>query len=165
MERGLARREAEPLKYVGVDEKAFRKGHTYLTIVNDLERGRVLYVAEERKESSLDGFWPTLIETQKDGIEGMAMDMWDPYISSVRNHLPDADEKIVFDKCHIARHLGEAVDHVRRQERKRPVVERDERLVGTKYLWLRNPANFNRRSLGRIQIVAGEQSQDRAPGP
>jgi transposase len=142
VQRGLARREAEPLKYVGVDEKAFRKGHSYLTIVNDLERGRVLYVAEERKESSLDGFWPTLTEQQKDGIEGVAIDMWDPYFNSVRNHLPDADQKIVFDKYHIAGHLGGAVDRVRRQERKSPLVEGDERLVGTKYLWLRNPANF-----------------------
>jgi transposase len=142
VERGLARREAEPVKYVGVDEKAFRKGHKYVTIVNDLERGRVLYVAEERKETSLDGFWPTLTEKQKDGIEGVAMDMWDPYINSVRNHLPDADKKIVFDKYHIAGHLGAAVDRVRRQERKSPLVEGDERLVGTKYLWLRNPANF-----------------------
>jgi transposase len=142
VERGLARREAEPLKYIGVDEKAFRKGHNYLTIVNDLERSRVLYVAEERRESSLDEFWPTLTEEQKEGIEGVAMDMWDPYINSVRNHLPDADKKIVFDKYHIASHLGDAVDRVRRQERKSPVVEGDERLVGTKYLWLRNPANF-----------------------
>ena len=40
VERGLARREAEPLKYIGVDEKAFRKGHNYVTIVNDLEKSR-----------------------------------------------------------------------------------------------------------------------------
>jgi transposase len=140
--RGLARRKAEPLKYIGVDEKAFRKGHNYLTIVNDLERGRVLYVAEERREASLDGFWPTLTEKQTADIEGVAMDMWDPYIASVRNHLPDADKKIVFDKYHIAGHLGDAVDRVRRQERKSPVMEEDDRLVGTKYLWLRNPANF-----------------------
>ena len=142
VERGLARREAEPLKNIGVDEKAFTKGHNYLTIVNDLERSRVWYVAEERRESSLDGFWPTLTEEQKNGIEGVAMDMWDPFVNSVRNHLPDADQKIVFDKYHIAGHLGEAVDRVRREERKNPTVEGDDRLLGTKYLWLRNPANF-----------------------
>src|SRR5579863_8063870 len=57
VERGLARREAEPVPVLGVDEKAFRKGHSYFTLVNDLTRGRVLYVAEDRKQSSLDGFW------------------------------------------------------------------------------------------------------------
>jgi transposase len=46
VERGLARRESELLEYIGVDEKAFRKGQDYLTIVNDLNRGRVLYVVD-----------------------------------------------------------------------------------------------------------------------
>src|SRR5512136_2123995 len=66
--RGLARRQAEKLTHVGVDEKAFRKGHQYFTIVNDLDRSRVLYVAEDRKQSSLDGFWPTLTPEQREGI-------------------------------------------------------------------------------------------------
>jgi transposase len=140
VERGLARRESEPLKYIGVDEKAFRKGHNYLTIVNDLDHGRVLYVAEDRKETSLDGFWPMLNEKQKEGILGVAMDMWDPYVNSVNKHLPDANQKIVFDKFHIAGHLGEAVDRVRREERKNPTA--DDSLIGTKYLWLRNPESF-----------------------
>jgi len=142
VERGLSRREAEPLKYIGVDEKAFRKGHNYLTIVNDLEHSRVLYVAEERKETSLDGFWSTLSEMQKDEIEGVAMDMWDPYVNSVSKNLPDGNRKIVFDKYHIAGHLGEAVDRVRRQERKDPTEDGEDCLIGTKYLWLRNPDNF-----------------------
>jgi transposase len=46
VKRGLKRRQSEPLPHLGVDEKAFRKGHRYLTLVNDLKRGRVLYVAE-----------------------------------------------------------------------------------------------------------------------
>jgi transposase len=142
VQRGLARRAAEPVPYIGIDEKAFRKGHSYLTIVNDLERGRTLYVAEERKEASLDGFWPTLTDEQRDGIRGVAMDMWDPFIASVRNYLPGAESKIVFDKYHIASHLGEAVDRVRRQERKALAEVEDNRLVGTKYLWLRHPKNF-----------------------
>jgi len=62
----------------------FRKGHRYLTLVNDLDRTRVLFVAEVRKQSSLDGFWPTLSQEQRDGIEAVAMDMWDPYIREIR---------------------------------------------------------------------------------
>ena len=49
---------------LGVDEKAFRKGQKYFTLVNDLERSRVLYVAEDRTQTSLDGFWPTLSPEQ-----------------------------------------------------------------------------------------------------
>jgi len=60
VKRGLNRRKVEPVSQIGVDDKAFRKGHSYLTLVNDLHRGRVLCVAEERRQSSLDGFWETL---------------------------------------------------------------------------------------------------------
>jgi len=142
VERGLARRQAEEIPYLGVDEKAFRKGHKYLTLVNDLTRSRVLYVAEDREQSSLDGFWPTITAEQQASIEAVALDMWDPYVASVRGHLPKAEEKMVFDKFHIAKHLGEAVDRVRRRENKVLKAEGDERLKGTKYDWLRNPASM-----------------------
>src|SRR5438128_3221379 len=114
-------------------------GHRYLTLVNDLERGRVLYVAEGREQASLDGFWKTLSSEQVQGIEAVAMDMWDPYVNSVRAHLPGAERKIVFDKFHIAQHLGEAVDRVRRKEQKVLKAAGDDRLTGTRYDWLRNP--------------------------
>ena len=65
VKRGLQRREAESVTKIGVDEKAFRKGHSYFTLVNDLVRGRVMYVAEGRQQSSLDGFWEALTEEQK----------------------------------------------------------------------------------------------------
>ena len=143
VERGLARRQAEEIPRLGVDEKAFRKGHKYLTLVNDLRRNRVLYVAEGREQSSLDGFWGTITEAQRDSIEAVAMDMWDPYVDSVREHVREADKKIVFDKFHIAQHLGEAVDRVRRREHKELKAEGDERLTGTKYDWLRNPATMD----------------------
>ena len=96
VKRGLDRRKAEQVGQIGIDEKAFRKGHSYLTLLNGLTRSRVLYVAEDRRQSSLDGFWETLTAQQVGSIEAVAMDMWDPYIASVQEHVPDADRKIVF---------------------------------------------------------------------
>ena len=143
VKRGLARRQAQEIPQLGVDEKAFRKGHKYLTLVNDLKRNRVLYVAENREQGSLDGFWSTITAEQRASIEAVALDMWDPYLASLRDHLPEAEKKIVFDKFHIAKHLGEAVDRVRRREHKALKAEGDERLTGTKYDWLRNPASMD----------------------
>jgi transposase len=140
--RGLRRRQAEPIPALGIDEKAFRKGHRYFTLVNDLERGRVLYVVEERTQASLDGFWPTLSEEQRKSIGAVAMDMWDPYVNSTRLNLQEADGKIVFDKFHIAKHLGEAVDKVRRTENKTLRAAGDDTLAGTRYDWLRHPARM-----------------------
>jgi transposase len=156
VERGLERRKAESVPLLGVDEKAFRKGHKYFTLVNDLVRSRVLYVAEDRTQKSLDGFWETLSPEQRTSIEAMAMDMWDPYIASVHEHLPDAGKKIVFDKFHIAKHLGEAVDKVRRRENKTLRSAGDDRLTGTRYDWLRHPAKMEPKD--RREFVALKNS-------
>jgi len=140
------RRRAELVSQIGVDEKAFRKGHSYLTLVNDLVRGRVLHVAEDLKQSTLLGFRETLTEEQIGVIEAVAMDMWDPYLTSVREHVPEADGKIVFDKFHVAKHLGDAVDKMRRKENKTLKAAGDDRLAGTRYDWLRNPAPMEART-------------------
>src|SRR4029077_14011747 len=63
--RGRARKEARPIAYIGVDEKAFRKGHRYHTIVCDLARSTVEFVAEDRKTASLAADYEPLTETQK----------------------------------------------------------------------------------------------------
>ena len=55
------------------------------------------------------------------------MDMWNPYVASVREHLPEAGRKIVYDKFHIAQHLGEAVERVRRKEYKTLKAADDDR--------------------------------------
>jgi transposase len=141
--RGLQRRQAEPVPRLGVDEKSFRKRHRYFTVVNDLDRGRVLYVAEGRRQASLDSFWGTLTAEQLAGVEAVAMDMWDPYVASTRAHLDGAEDKIVYDKFHIAQHLANAVDQVRRAENKELRAASDDRLKGSKYTWLRHPASFS----------------------
>jgi transposase len=142
--RGLKRRTSEWITRLGVDEKSFKKGFRYFTLVNDLERNRVLYVAQEREQASLDGFWKTLTPEQVSKIEAVALDMWDAYLNSIRENLPDAEGKIVFDKFHIAQHLTEAVDRVRRKEQKELKAKGNDSLKGTRYSWLRNPANMDR---------------------
>lgn len=141
--RGLARRQPETLRYVGVDETSFQKRHEYVTVVSNLEGSKVLYVGDDRKRESLDGFWTGLQPEQRHQIEAVAMDMWEPYIKSTREYLPEAASKIVFDKFHVAMHLNKAVDLVRRQEHRELMGESKDWLKGTKYDWLRNPNNFS----------------------
>src|SRR5262249_46807089 len=43
-------------------------------------------------------------------------------------------------QIHIAKHLGEGVDRVRRGEHKTLKAAGDDRLTGTRYDWLRHPA-------------------------
>ena len=141
--RGLARRDTLTLRYVGVDEKSFQRRHDYVTVVSDIEDSRVLFGADDRKHASLEAFWALgLTDAQRTGIQGIAMDMWPPYIQATRARVPDADAKIVFDKFHCAAHLNAGVDRVRRAEHHALRAGGDTRLTGTKYAWLRNPAHF-----------------------
>jgi transposase len=111
--------------------------------VCDLEARCVLYVADDRKQQSLEAFWALgLTEPQRQGLVGIAMDMWAPYIQATRVRIPDADAKIVFDVFHCAKHLNEGVDRVRRAEHQALRAVGDTRLTGTKYTWLRNPTHF-----------------------
>jgi transposase len=135
--RGRARKVAVPIPYIGVDEKAFRKGHRYHTIVCDLERSTVEFVAVDRKTESLAAYYDQLTDEQRSGLKAVAMDMWEPYIGATRNGLPDGERRIVFDRFHIMREMTKAVDTVRKQEHRGFLRAGDDSpLTGTKYLWL-----------------------------
>lgn len=141
--RGLSRQEARSVRRIGVDETSYKKGQKYLTIVTDLEEGKVLYVDQERTAQSLAGFYESLPNGSLEQIEAVAMDMWKPYIQATENHVPEADRKICFDKFHVAQHLGNAIDRVRRQEHKALRRQGNEILSGTKQLWRQNPKNMS----------------------
>jgi len=113
--RGLtAKPHVVPAK-IGVDEKAAGRGQDYITVVSDFETGTVEYLADERRQASLDSFFREVQRRGPQGIAAVAMDMWDPYINSTRDHLEDADQKIVFDRYHLMKYLTGAVDTVRKR--------------------------------------------------
>ena len=141
VERGLERRELDQLQHLGLDEKSFKRGHSYITLLSDLEQSRVLEVVEERTAEAAGQLWATLTPEQKQSVEAVAVDMWEPFIQSIQQAVPEAD--IVHDKFHVSKYLGEAVDKVRRQEHKELLAQGDETLKGTRQLWLYNPQNFS----------------------
>ena len=71
------------------------------------------------------------------------MDMWCPFIEATRRFVPDVEDKIAFDRFHVARHLAEAVDKVRRNEHRQLLAQGDPTLTGSKYDWMRNPQNMS----------------------
>jgi len=139
--RGLERRELDQLQHLGLDEKSFKRGHSYITLLSDLEQSRVLDVVEERTAEAAEQLWATLTPGQKQSVEAVAVDMWEPFIQSIQQAVPAAD--IVHDRFHVSKYLGEAVDKVRRQEHKELLAQGDETLKGTRQLWLYNPQNFS----------------------
>ena len=136
VERGLTRRKNDPITYVGIDEKSFLKGHTYASLMTDLERGRVLDVVQDRtKESAVLLIKTALSDSQRAGVKAAAMDMWQPFMDAWSEA---SEASLVHDKFHISQYLGNAVDAVRRKENRTRLKEGDEILKGARYLFLKN---------------------------
>ncbi len=141
VKRGLERRQLEAMKHLGMDEKSFGRGQSYVTLLTDLEQSRVIDVVEDRTAEAAEELWQGLTPEQKQAVEAVAVDMWEPFIKTIEKEVPDAD--IVHDKFHVSGYLGKAVDQVRRQEHKELMAQGDETLKGTRQLWLYNPENFS----------------------
>lgn len=143
VKRGLARKQARPLTWLGVDEKSFGRGQDYVTVVAHIQNGKsatVEYVGDGRKRETLDAFWLGLTEGQRSGVEAVGMDMWEPYRASTATHAPQA--AIVHDPFHLVRYLNDAVDQVRKEEHRRLSQQGDGALLGTKYWWLYGEENL-----------------------
>lgn len=151
VERGLQRRSTEEVKYVGLDEKSFLRGQNYVSVLTDLDAGRVLEVVPGRTEESATELWKSLPNSQLKQIKAVSLDMWPGFINATEKMVPDAD--IVFDKFHISKHFNEAVDDVRREEQKRLLQADDDSLTGTRQLWLYNPRNLSEEQQARFERV------------
>ena len=141
VKRGLARRGPVPAsRCLGVDETSFQTRHEYVPVVADIEgEPRVHHLADGRGKDALSSYYESLSEAERSQIETVAMDMWPAYISATVSCLPDGWEKIAYDKFHLAAHLGDAVDAVRRAEHLKLRDLGDESLTDTRYLWLYHP--------------------------
>ena len=140
--RGLARKPPLVLRLMGVDEKAIGYGQQYMTIVYNLEKGTVEWLGEDRRKETLDLFFQTLTPGQRASIEAVGLDMWDPFLSSILEHVPEGERKVVFDRFHIMKHANEGVDKVRKAENRAFLTVGDPTLKGSKYLWLFREENL-----------------------
>ena len=136
-------------KAIGIDEISIRKGHTYRIVVSDLIRRRPIWFGgADRSEDSMRQFYDWLGEKKAKGIRLAVMDMWKPFRNVTNECAPQA--AILFDKFHIMKHLGEALDKVRKMEYAR-LQGKDRRYIkGQKYVLLSNHENLTldgRRSL------------------
>lgn len=144
--RGRAAKGTAMPTHLGMDEKAISKGHRYMTLVCDLQEATVEYIGEDRKEQSLAAYFEAFSLEQRQAIEAISLDMWAPYINACQAHVPQAGQKIVFDRFHIMRHVLEAVDKVRKREHRALLDEGDSTLAKSKYLWLYSAENVPERS-------------------
>jgi transposase len=152
MRAQLARAGRPGPKAIGIDEISIRRGHTYRIVVSDLIRRRPIWFGgEDRSEASMALFYDWLGEKKSRGIRLAVMDMWKPFRNTARERAPQA--AILFDKFHILRHLGEALDKVRKAEYAR-LGGKDRRFIkGQKYTLLAHQENLSLEGRKSLKVL------------
>ena len=154
VDRHLEPFELAKLKAISIDELSYRKGHRYVTLVTDLESGRVVWSGEGRSKETLAKFFAWAGPEVCARIQHAAIDMCAAYESAIRAHLPDAE--LVFDRFHVQRLVSDALDETRREEWRRARQEGDgSHVKNLRYALLKNPWNLTSRqnaSLAELQV-------------
>jgi len=125
------------VRRVAFDETASKRGHNYVSLFVDIDRAKVLFVADGKDSATVAAFAEDLAAHggEPAQISETCMDMSPAFISGTAAHLPKAE--ITFDKFHAVKIVNDAVDDVRREEAKlRPELRR------TRYAWLKNQTNL-----------------------
>ena len=138
VEAALARLDLADLRRVCIDETAAKRGHNYISLFVDIDRRRVVYIADGREADTVRQFADHVDAHNSDAsrIKEVCIDMSGAFIKGVTENLTEAE--ITFDKFHVMQLIGRAVDEVRRAEVKsRPELKR------SRYLWLRNETNLS----------------------
>jgi transposase len=140
--REQLRRAGPPTpRVIGVDEISIKKRHVYRIVVSDLEQKRAIWFGGDgRTEQDMDQCYAFLGKEPVENIRLAVMDMWKPFRHSTQANAPQAD--ILFDKFHVLRHLGEALDKIRKAEYARVTGKQRKFIKGQKYVLLSHRENL-----------------------
>lgn len=150
-QRGMSRRNYSQVVFdqLSIDEKSFRKGHHYITVLSHPHSGCVLDVGEDRTKESVKSLLnKSLTNEQLQQVKAISMDMWKAFIFTAQEMLPNA--AIVHDRFHLVKYLNEAIDKVRRRE-----VKQHEELKNSRYALLKNPENLTEKQRIHFDAIAG----------
>lgn len=154
MQEQIKRNPVAAPRVIGLDEVSLRKGHTYRIVVSDLERTRPIWFGgEDRSETSLDMFYEWLGPKRSTRIELAVMDMWKAFTKSTKKNAPQS--AILYDKFHVMRHLGDAMDTVRKQEYARLSGKDRTYIKGQKYTLLSSRENLTMDGRKALKKVLG----------
>jgi len=128
------------LTALGVDEVSYQKGHKYVTVAYDLNRSRVVWVGKGKARSTIDQFFnEELSDYQKKRIQWACCDMSETFIGAIKDHCPNV--KLVLDRFHIAKALGNAMDEVRKEEWRKVTGAERKALKGLRWILFKHPSN------------------------
>lgn len=139
-------------KAIGIDEISIRKGHSYRIVVSDLQRRRPFWFGgDDRSEASMDQFYRFLGKKKAKRIRLAVMDIWKPFRNSTHQHAPQA--AVLFDKFHVMKRLGEALDKIRKAEYARLEGEQRRFIKGQQYTLLSHPQNLTGAAKKNLKLL------------
>lgn len=142
----------QDLRRLAIDEIALKKGQNdYMTVILDYDTGRVVWMGQGHGAATLDAFFGAMPWPVREQIQAVTIDMWDPYIKAIRRWCPQAD--IVFDLFHVVRAFNKIIDDIRNEEFRKADGEDRQTLKGSKYLFLKNWGNLERRQRIRLNTI------------
>lgn len=153
VQRGKDRKEAKPLPRIGIDEKAFAKGQSYITLLYDLDNSTVEAISDGNDTESGNACFSQLSTQQIQSVQAVAMDMSAAYVKATKQSIPLAEEKIVHDRFHVMQLATKAVDQVRRGEHRQLKLDGDNRLAKTKYIWIKSQENLTEKQRTLLEDV------------
>jgi len=138
VEIAKTKQEIGKVSRIGIDETSTKKGHKYVTVVMDMKEKKVIYATRGKDAETLSKFneYIKSKSIKSDQIKEVCMDMSPAYISGVTEKFGKAE--IIFDKFHVMKIVNEAMDHVRKQERRE-----HEELKGQRYIFLKANKNLS----------------------
>ena len=152
VEWGLAHRDLSGVTALGIDEVAWQRGHTYMTLVYDISgtTKRLLAVAENRTEVSLRACLDGLGKSACQGVRFVCSDMWKPYLKVIREELGHAVH--VLDRFHVMQQFGKALDEIRAEEAKKLVKDGYEPVLKrSRWCLLKRPENLTDRQTVKLK--------------
>ena len=154
MQQQLRRAGNPSPRVIGIDEIAIGKGHQYRIVVSDLERGRpVWFGGLDRSVASLNEFFAWLGPIKCGRIRLAVMDMWSAFRTSTLQVGNAPQATILYDKFHILKHLGEAMDKVRKREYRR-LSGKDRRFIkGQRYALLTHWGNLTAEGRAALKLL------------
>jgi transposase len=152
MQEQLRRAGPPTPRVIGIDEISIKKRHVYRIVVSDLDQKRAIWFGGNgRSEADMDQFYAFLGEKSAKKIRLAVMDMWKPFRNSTQAHAPNA--AILFDKFHVLRHLGEALDKIRKTEYARVTGDRRKFIKGQKYVLLSHRENLTSEGKHSLKLL------------
>jgi transposase len=140
LQRSYRTVEYKKLRYIGIDEFSISKGHEYMTIITDLEEGRIIHAVEGRDKKTVMPFLRKLARRAVN-LKAIAMDMSGPYESAVKEVLPHVMH--VFDHYHVSALINRSIDEVRREQQQRCERAGLRAIKGLRFVLLMNYEKLN----------------------